>query len=65
MARLPTLPKKLPRDIPFSIRITSVTKDNINLLCKVHGLTQGDVIEILVAEEVKEMAKGKLADKKP
>ena len=49
---LPTPPK---RDIALTIRVSSKTQTDLKSLAKKHNLSQADVIEHLVAQEVREM----------
>lgn len=61
---LPTRPKRLPRDRTLSIRMSSQCIDNLKMLASLHNLTQADVVEILVNEEMVKIGGTAAAKKK-
>jgi hypothetical protein len=51
---LPTLPKKSPRPIAVTVRLSKVTVDNLKKLADKHNMSQADVIEHLITDAIKE-----------
>jgi len=51
---LPTKPKKEPRPIAVTIRVSSSTVQALKELAKEHNLSQADVIEYLIQAERRE-----------
>jgi hypothetical protein len=49
---LPTLPKKSPKSRTVTFRTSEVTFSNLKKLQKMHNLSQGLVLEILINDEV-------------
>lgn len=45
---LPTLPKKEPRPIAVTVRLSKIAVDQLKSLSKTHNMSQADVIEFLI-----------------
>ncbi len=58
---LPTRPKRDPKAISISLRVSKRAADQLKALAGAHNLSQADVVEHLVAQEFKifEGRKGK------
>jgi hypothetical protein len=50
---LPSLPKKEPRPIPVTIRLSKRAADQLKTLAKEHNMSQADVMEHLLQTEFK------------
>lgn len=50
---LPSLPKKEPRSVPVTVRLSKKASDQLKTLAKEHNLSQADVIEHLLQSEFK------------
>lgn len=48
---LPSMPKKEPRPIAVTIRLSKVAVEQLKKLANTHNLSQADVIEHLIREE--------------
>jgi len=56
---LPKLPKKEPRVVPVSVRLSKNTAEQLKTLAKEHNLSQADVLEYLVQNEFKNFENNK------
>jgi hypothetical protein len=58
---LPSLPKKEPRPVPVTVRLSKRASEQLRTLAKEHNMSQADVIEYLLQIEFKswESKKGK------
>lgn len=54
---LPTLPKKEPRPIAVTVRLSKTAVDSLKALADTHNMSQADVIEYLIAQAASEMPK--------
>lgn len=50
---LPTLPKKDPRTVSMSFRVSKRTAEQLKSLAKDHNMSQADVIDFLIQQEFK------------
>lgn len=48
---LPSLPKKEPRPVPVTVRLSKTAAERLKELARSHNLSQADVIEYLIAQE--------------
>ena len=51
---LPTNPKKDPRPVAVSLKLSKRAVDALRALSKAHNMSQGEVVEHLVLQELKE-----------
>lgn len=56
---LPYLPKKEPRPIPLTVRISRKSSEQLKALAREHNLSQADVIEHLIQQEFKHYQESK------
>lgn len=56
---LPKMPKKDPRPVPITVRLSKKSADALKLLSKEHNMSQADVIEHLLMEAHGEYLKAK------
>lgn len=54
---LPTKPKKDPKSIPASFRLSERTVKNLQILKEKHNLSKAEIIEYLVDQEMKHLEK--------
>lgn len=54
---LPTKPKKDPRSISLTVRLSKLTVDGLKDLANKHNLSQADVISLLIQQELKHLQK--------
>lgn len=54
---LPKMPKKEPRPIAVTVRLSKTAVDNLKFLADEHNLSQADVIEHLIDEATEEYSK--------
>lgn len=50
---LPRLPKKTPKTVSVTIRLSPDVANYLKVLSKEHGLSQADVVEYLISAEYK------------
>ncbi len=51
---LPTRPKRDPKSVSISMRVSKRAADQLRVLANAHNLSQSDVLELLIAQEFKE-----------
>lgn len=59
---LPTMPRKPPRPIAVTVRLSEATVEMLKGLAKAHNLSQADVVEHLVKEEYQKYSDKKNAE---
>lgn len=57
---LPSLPKKEPRPVPITIRLSKRAAEQLRTLARAHNMSQADVIEHMLGEEYKFFEKKRL-----
>lgn len=50
---LPRLPKKDPKTVSVTVRLSADIANQLKILSKDHGLSQADVVEYLIGAEYK------------
>lgn len=54
---LPVKPKKEPRPVPISFRLSKKAVDSLRAMAKSNNLSQADVLEHLIQQEYKQFEK--------